>query len=408
MTTLVQAKDRSPLKPWFTTLRALASMSPRCAQWVCVAFAYKRDWMQRMLVVCPHGSTRRAVLALLVHCIEVLRPTERGRYLDRVEVDPTDLSCPAYYTTTMFSSPVSLLINGAVNAFVASDHCTPHLTELATLLLSFAKMGPLERGLLLSDAIFIRLVDFYAADHISLDVRSRTPQGTQPCFLLLAETLGMLVCSTPAASPTQPNSPYALDGAQVPISPRAMNNVLRVEFLNRLVLEHVQVACQALVHLCFMNAQLSVTLCTSLRNSVVTATQHTVSADLKPFFKALSAVVLIDDELKDVRVEQVLPPLFDRVERLVVRQESSDHSYLFLATRLLLMLAVQSQAAFAFLADNKAAWEAWLERFKEERRNRRAQWSYTAAVTRTAQTAQSAVGASMGAGFGGQGMGWPA
>jgi hypothetical protein len=60
-------------------------------------------------------------------------------------------------------------------------------------------------------------------------------------------------------------------------------------------------------------------------------------------------------------VEQVLPPLFDRVERLVVRQESSDHSYLFLATRLLLMLAVQSQAAFAFLADNKAAWEAWLE-----------------------------------------------
>jgi hypothetical protein len=67
--------------------------------------------------------------------------------------------------------------------------------------------------------------------------------------------------------------------------------VLRVEFLNRLVLEHVQVACQALVHLCFMNAQLSVTLCTSLRNSVVTATQHTVSADLKPFFKALSVSV---------------------------------------------------------------------------------------------------------------------
>jgi hypothetical protein len=45
------------------------------------AFAYKRDWMQRMLVVCPHGSTRRAVLALLVHCIEVLRPTERGRWV---------------------------------------------------------------------------------------------------------------------------------------------------------------------------------------------------------------------------------------------------------------------------------------------------------------------------------------
>jgi hypothetical protein len=141
-----------------------------------------------------------------------------SRYLDRVEVDPTDLSCPAYYTTTMFSSPVSLLINGAVNAFVASDHCTPHLTgtctgpiggsvrdgshlpvgcwalngpcgpccgccvaELATLLLSFAKMGPLERGLLLSDAIFIRLVDFYAADHISLDVRSRVRPCSPAC-----------------------------------------------------------------------------------------------------------------------------------------------------------------------------------------------------------------------------------
>lgn len=61
--------------------------------------------------------------------------------------------------------------------------------------------------------------------HPHTTLPSQTPQGTQPCFLLLAETLGYVVCSTPPASPTQPNSPYAVEGALVPISPRAMNNV---------------------------------------------------------------------------------------------------------------------------------------------------------------------------------------
>ncbi len=75
----------------------------------------------------------------------------------------------------------------------------------------------------------------------------------------------------------------------------------------------------------------------------------------------VQAVVLIDDELKDVRAEVVLPALFERVERLVVRQEPSDHSYLYLSTRLFLMLTVQSPAAFAFLATRKATWESWLE-----------------------------------------------
>jgi hypothetical protein len=73
------------------------------------------------------------------------------------------------------------------------------------------------------------------------------------------------------------------------------------------------------------------------------------------------ALVLIDDDLKDVRVDAVLQPMFERVERLVVRQEPSDHSYLFLATRLFLILSVQSRAAFAFLSAHKVTWEAWLE-----------------------------------------------
>jgi hypothetical protein len=53
MTTLVQAKDRSPLKPWFTTLRALASMSPRCAQWVCVVSWHQSLPTMMTPVRCP-------------------------------------------------------------------------------------------------------------------------------------------------------------------------------------------------------------------------------------------------------------------------------------------------------------------------------------------------------------------
>jgi hypothetical protein len=64
--------------------------------------------------------------------------------------------------------------------------------------------------------------------------------------------------------------------------------VLRVEFMQRLVQEHVTVASQVLIHLCFMNMELSNSILTFLRNSVVSCTQHTVSLEMKPFFIALT------------------------------------------------------------------------------------------------------------------------
>ena len=39
MSTLVLAKDRTPLRLWFQSLHDLAAMSVRCAQWLCLVSA---------------------------------------------------------------------------------------------------------------------------------------------------------------------------------------------------------------------------------------------------------------------------------------------------------------------------------------------------------------------------------
>ena len=119
----------------------------------------------------------------------------------------------------MYSSPVSLLMNAAVNCLAANDQFVAHSTgtavwvgvfpppppsppprahplwsssvfvvsELVTLLQMFAKMGPLERGLLLSDEVFIRLIDYYVTDHLSIDVRARVSASlVHRCAVFLA------------------------------------------------------------------------------------------------------------------------------------------------------------------------------------------------------------------------------
>ena len=56
----------------------------------------------------------------------------------------------------------------------------------------------------------------------------QTAAATHNSFLVLAETLGMLIRSTPPAVVTSLDSPYSVDGARVPISARSMNKVRAV------------------------------------------------------------------------------------------------------------------------------------------------------------------------------------
>jgi hypothetical protein len=153
----------------------------------------------------------------------------------------------------------------------------------------------------------------------------------------------------------------------------------------------------------------------------------------------VQAVVTIDDRFRDERVNAVMPTLYDRAERLLKRQDDGDHLYLFLTTRLFLLLVVQSVAAFRFLAQRKSKWEAWLEAsggaallsrvvcrvvssrgvpsrvlscplvschrdvsvchgqvFKEERRIRRSQWGYPQPSSNYNRTAGVVAGANAG------------
>ncbi len=79
LSTLVQAKDLSLLRVWFDSLNDMFRECPDACRWLCVTMARSPDWLHRLLVACPHKSTRRAVAELLLLCVTTLRPVEASR-----------------------------------------------------------------------------------------------------------------------------------------------------------------------------------------------------------------------------------------------------------------------------------------------------------------------------------------
>lgn len=61
-----------------------------------------------------------------------------------------------------------------------------------------------------------------------------------------------------------------------------------------------------------------------------------------------------------VRIETVLQPLYERMERMASRGLQQDGVYVFTVSRLFLTLAVRFPVAAAFLALRKAKWDGWL------------------------------------------------
>jgi hypothetical protein len=67
-----------------------------------------------------------------------------------------------------------------------------------------------------------------------------------------------------------------------------IKQLLRADFLQRLICDNGAAASRVLTHLCFQNTDTTLSLTPFLRTLVINATQHQVSADIKQYFKALT------------------------------------------------------------------------------------------------------------------------
>jgi hypothetical protein len=102
---------------------------------------------------------------------------------------------------------------------------------------------------------------------------------------------------------------------------------------------------------------------------------------------------LHEDDMTEARVEAAMPAMFDRMDRMLTRQQPGDGVYVCLVTRLLLALAMQSRVAHAFLTARKGKWESWVQVYKDEvRRSRTWPTAATSAPTSAANRSGAAQG----------------
>jgi hypothetical protein len=178
-------------------------------------------------------------------------------------------------------------------------------------------------------------------------------------------------------------------------------------FVLRAVLSNLDAGIGVLLHLSRNDVARSVAVTNLLCNAMLTSTSPTVTGDFRPLQAALSVcdtlfggmnavdvmmrtycsqeLLLHEDDMAEARIEAGLPVLFDRMERMISRQQHGDGMYVCLITRLLLSLAMQSRVAHAYLSARKGKWEQWLHVYKDEVKRSRS-WPMTATATASSST----------------------
>lgn len=386
--TLVLVKDRSLLPVWVRALRQLFTRSPAACMWLCEAFAFRQPWLRRVLLRCPHSSTRTLTVSLLLDCLAVLKPLEEHSYQRRVAVDARDPGVPAHYFSfdpaqpAMPLSPSIQLIDAVVFSLKTDDAAMPQLAQLFELLKGFSELGALEKQYLLTPTVLLHLLQFYTGEvRNTVGGVTNTYAGYKGrpdvvSMVPLLSTVTSLVCSAVLLMDDHPDTLACVDAADLVLSRACLDKILTSSFITRAVLESADLLSTLLCHIAAANMHASASVVTLLVNGAIAATSITITNEFRPTMAVLTAVLLLTDELCLYRIETALPPLFDRMERLIVRQSPSDGLYVFLVSRLLLCLAVKCRAAFDFLAPRRVKWDAWCSLYKEETRRSKA-WPST-------------------------------
>ena len=70
-------------------------------------------------------------------------------------------------------------------------------------------------------------------------------------------------------------------------------------------------------------------------------------------------MLLLEDDEAAFRAQTALPHLYDRMARMIERQQAGDPLYVFLVSRLMLVLAPRIPDVMGFLATNRDGWDGW-------------------------------------------------
>jgi ubiquitin C-terminal hydrolase len=354
--TLSRAKAKDALPEWTTKLGLLYRSNVKASvNLLDTLLEPNNTWTFDFLLSCRDKGTSKAVGDIICSVLSAVAPLEldlisesKGlviQYLDRV---------------------LSLIALAPSNwkTFTNYWHVISHISGL----------NPLFAHYLLQHGMVAKLIDFFLGDdspHPEVNDLPLTSQGKRieigskwvhpdwKYFLQLFENL--VLCCLPAGA-DQPLPPTLVaSGFQLPDMDLEM--LLSKVFLERFVAEAVsrtrgQSVCSVINHLVHENKELSVRLI-----SYITVAIDSLPYDkMRPYFRVLMSLVLLQDSLTSQRIEWILSSLIDSMEEQQTYWKATD----FCIDHLIRM-AKKSPGCYAWLQANSAKFDwmlNWLFMYK--------------------------------------------
>jgi hypothetical protein len=223
----------------------------------------------------------------------------------------------------------------------------------------------------------VKLIKWFVDDRVAYDIRGKrivhceTPseESLAEVFLYIARNSDQHV-----TEPDSPPPPTTLNGGRLVVNPRSMEAILSEGLLETLARQYPSILTTLLHHCCWNNFETSRHLVAYAAKRFIEFTKGRSRSPARRFLRMLHALLLIDDSLAEVRTSEILPIVVETMSSLVDRQASGDEALMFSISKMLLFLAVKSDAVRRYLAGSRPTWRDWVKLYRDERERRR--WSY--------------------------------
>mmetsp|Transcript_25371 Transcript_25371/g.59020 ORF Transcript_25371/g.59020 Transcript_25371/m.59020 type:complete len:445 (-) Transcript_25371:187-1521(-) len=364
---LAHARAKACVGLWCGQLIDLVERHPEAGAWLVAALAEPlgSHWLAKMVVVCPHDSTKDAFVQLLVRLVATFTSGARRGGLDLQPDGPSLEAAPDGAGELRLGPAVALL--DAVLGLMENPRNVAlfSMMHVFQLLDHVARLGATEQRLLLELDAPSRAIAYFLP-RLGKNSRSLTPMMQMLATLVCAADVGPALNGRPRP-PVSPEAISPPDGAATPRLLATSEQALLIRpWLEDAIAASPAEAGRIIQHLCWeCSTDRAGKLYKVLVERVLEATScgspngNYTSVQYRPYFQTLAQVLKMRDSLLVQRAKHCLPHLMARCPRLLERQNPGDDELLYDISKLLLWFGARAPALGSFLAQERERAQGW-------------------------------------------------
>jgi hypothetical protein len=353
------------VRGWIASLKYAVSRNHVIGRWLLRTLAHglHAHALRKMMLDCPHGTSRKLMAGLLWHTMLELRSVDATRYFDvqRIEDGPAMLAPSPKYSTHFPVSEVVQLTDALMDVLRDADTHILRAGELQWLVRRIAGAGAEERAMLVATDAAQVIVDVATSEHAAYTLNAAgVPETSALPSLLALQSASSLLLRSCQLDEVTAVGPHALDGAPLVLPPALMPKLCDRSFVLAFIMVDQYVAADTLCHLAFGSVERSNAIVGAVVDRTTSVGRgHGSEEVVRSLFHVLNQLLRIDDALTPFRVEQAMRPIFNAVQSLHTTLNHSVDVFLYHAVRLLTAYSISTKAGFASMVPENELWSMW-------------------------------------------------